>query len=173
MSPRHDAKAGVVIWGLSGYGKTQLALHYIEKHWPSDLPVLWIDASSVENIERAFSGIATELQNLDSRYKASTSDVMRWLCHASNKSWLMVFDSIEDSDGFDIRTYLPQCEHGRFIMTTVLSNIHSPLDFHGIGLEGIDDLAGSQILLGYLQRVLPDQFKDQSSMYRCLFLDEF
>ncbi|WJG35914.1 uncharacterized protein FOBCDRAFT_228499, partial [Fusarium oxysporum Fo47] len=159
LNPEGTTREGVVIWGLSGYGKTQLAIHYIDNYWPSHLPVIWIDASSRESIEGAFDDVATELQTSG---KAPTDDVMRWLCQDTNKSWLLVFDSVDINEDLDIRKYFPKCKHGRIIITTTRSDIHSPLKFHGIGLEGVDDLAGSQILLGYLARVLPDEFRDQS-----------
>ncbi|KAH7186794.1 P-loop containing nucleoside triphosphate hydrolase protein, partial [Fusarium oxysporum] len=163
LNPGGTTREGVVIWGLSGYGKTQLAVHYIDNYWPSHLPVIWIDASSRESIEGAFDDVATELQTSDTRCKASIHDVMRWLCQDTNKSWLLVFDSVDICEGLDVRKYFPNCEHGSIIITTIRSDIHSPLKFHGIGLEGVGDLAGSQILLGYLARVLPDEFRDQST----------
>ncbi|KAJ9419803.1 hypothetical protein QL093DRAFT_2639535 [Fusarium oxysporum] len=163
LNPGGTTREGVVIWGLSGYGKTQLAIHYIDNYWPSHMPVIWIDASSRESIEGVFDDVATELQTPDARCKASIHDVMRWLCRDTNKSWLLVFDSVDINEDLDIRKYFPNCEHGSIIITTTRSDIHSPLKFHGIELEGVDDLAGSQILLGYLARVLPDEFRNQST----------
>ncbi|KAI9155676.1 Ankyrin-3 [Paramyrothecium foliicola] len=139
-------RKGVVVSGFSGYGKTQLALHYVNNYWPTSSMAFWIDASSVESIDNAFDEIAAELQGSHSRHKASVSDFKRWLCQDSNKSWLVVFDSVEDHDNLDIRNYFPSCEQGSIIITTVLSCIHTPLGFHGLSLEGVNEEAGADRL---------------------------
>lgn len=77
---------------------------------------------------------------------------MKWLQQDTNESWLMVFDSVDICEGLDIRKHVPSCEHGSFLITISRSDLHPPLGFHGMELEGVDDLAGSKILLEYLTK---------------------
>jgi hypothetical protein len=95
---------------------------------------------------------------------------MRWLRWDANKSWLMVFDSVDSIEELDIRKYIPECGHGSLIITTTLSDLYSPLKFHGIELKGVDDLAGSKILLKSLENVLPSQ---SSMPFSCTVFDNF
>jgi hypothetical protein len=170
LRPEDAARKGVVIWGLSGYGKTQLAIHYIHEFRTLYSSLLWIDASSKDSFERSFEEIALQLRRLDPRQttlidsatpdiqqNATIEDVMRWLSRDTNKSWLMVYDSVDSVEGVDIRKYIPECEHGSLLITTTLSDLYTPLKFHGMELKGVDDLSGSKILLQCLDNVLPSQ----------------
>lgn len=183
LRPEGAARKGVVIWGLSGYGKTQLAIHYIHEFRTLYSSLLWIDASSKDSLERSVEEIAFQLLRLDprqtmltdsstpdARHNIATDNVMRWLSLDTNKSWLMVFDSVDSLEDLDIRKYIPECGHGSLIITTTLSDLHSPLKFHGMELEGVDDLAGSKILLKSLENVLPSQ---SSMHFPCTVFDNF
>ncbi|KAJ5335742.1 uncharacterized protein N7506_005678 [Penicillium brevicompactum] len=65
----------------------------------------------------------------------------------------MVFDGIpgvydiDDPEEYDIRKYLPVCEHGHILLVTTASDLHLRLALPDIHLEGVDDLTGSKILL--------------------------
>jgi hypothetical protein len=181
LRPEGVARKGVVIWGLSGYGKTQLAIHYIYEFRTLYSSLLWIDASSKDSCERSFEEIAFQLLRLDPRqtmltdsanpdvrHNSAIDNVMRWLRQDTNKSWLMVFDSVDSVEELDIRKYIPECGHGSLIITTTLSDLYSPLKFHGIELGGVDDLAGSKILLKSLENVLPSQ---SSMPFPCTVFD--
>jgi hypothetical protein len=116
--------------------------------------VLWIDASSKERVEEAFEKAASELWVSGARRQAPVNDIIGWLSQETNRSWLMIFDSVDTFGSLDIRRYLPRCRHGRFIITTIQSDLHFPLKFHGLEIEGVDDLAGSKILLNGLSNAI-------------------
>lgn len=100
-----------VIYGLSGTGKSQMALYVIEKtleHW-SD--ILYADATSVETIEAAFKTFAA-LKGIGNSYQ----DTLRWLVSNSGH-WLLVLDNA-DAPSVEVRKYLPDCSHGSIIITT-------------------------------------------------------
>lgn len=186
LRPETAARKGVVIWGLSGYGKTQLVIHYVHEFRTLYSSLLWIDASSKDSFDRSFEEIAFQLLRLDprqtmmtdsstpdARHNTAVDNVMHWLSQDTNKSWLMVFDSVDSVDSveeLDIRKYIPECGHDSLIITTTLSDLYSPLKFHGIELEGVDDLAGSKILLKSLENVLPSQ---SSMHFPCAIFDNF
>lgn len=160
-----------VIWGLSGYGKTQLAIHYIHKFRVMYSSVLWIDASNEDSLLESFEDIALQLRRSENsqqtlstdsvssnaRHHAAIEEVIRWLSRDAAKSWLMVFDSVDRFAELAIRKYLPDCGHGHFIITTTRSDLHFALNFRGISLDGVDEDAGSNILLRCLNNDLPDQ----------------
>lgn len=122
--------------------------------------VLWIDASTKDSLEDSFQEIAFQLQTPDARPKTAINYVKNWLSRDTNKPWLMAFDNVNIMEDLDIRHYLPDCGHGSFIITTTRSDLHSSLNFCDIELKGVDDLAGSKILL----KSLGDDLSDQSSM---------
>ena len=43
-----------MVWGLSGAGKSQLVLNYIQEHREDYRTVFWIEAGSKETIERDY-----------------------------------------------------------------------------------------------------------------------
>lgn len=151
-SPKPGQKA-VVVWGLSGYGKTQLAIHYITTEQESYQSILWIDSSSTAMIDESFERISSQIRP-DSRHERPAVDrVVEWLEQDTNRSWIMVFDGIPSfddmsgCDGLDIRKYLPSCDHGHLLLITTASDLQSRLGFPEIQLQGVDDHTGSEILL--------------------------
>lgn len=151
-SPKPGQKA-VVVWGLSGYGKTQLAIHYITTEQESYQSILWIDSSSTAMIDESFERISSQIRP-DSRHERPAIDrVVEWLEQDTNRSWIMVFDGIPSfddmsgCDGLDIRKYLPSCDHGHLLLITTASDLQSRLGFPEIQLQGVDDHTGSEILL--------------------------
>jgi hypothetical protein len=52
----------LVIYGLGGVGKTQLALQFVEEHRDQYAPILWIDAKSPETVRASFERCAGALR---------------------------------------------------------------------------------------------------------------
>ena len=122
-----DNPLGLLIHGLGGTGKTQLALKYIEEHRDSYDPVLWIDAKDSEAVRSSFQRCADELQLrmeptptpgtalADSR---TIQAVLRFLrARKSGKKWLVVVDNADDFS-WGLRMVLPQAGWGSLIITS-------------------------------------------------------
>jgi hypothetical protein len=77
-TPRNELSAGIdeklrvtknsslphalIIYGLGGVGKTQLALRFVEDHRDRYGPILWIDAESPETVRESFERCAAALR---------------------------------------------------------------------------------------------------------------
>jgi hypothetical protein len=142
----------LVLWGLAGSGKTQLAIHYITTNKHTYRSVLWIDASSSDSIYQSFDNLAHRISGYN-RERPVIGQVLDWLERETNGSWIMIFDNVpgaydgNDLDNFDIRKYLPACNHGHIVLVTTASDLHQRLALPEIHLDGVDDNTGSSILI--------------------------
>ena len=111
----------VVLSGLGGIGKSQLALRYAlataptiqsPSASPPSLPTYslraWFDASSADQLQAAFLAFATTCLHLPGIDRTTPPDSVRaavkaWL--EGQPSWLLVFDNVEVYD--DVAQYLP------------------------------------------------------------------
>lgn len=128
----------VVLHGLGGIRKTQLAIHYASHFQEHYRTILWFNAkdedslrrSLVKNAERLPEGsISQELldnqQDLPSLKKLIRA-LRRWLALPQNDKWLLIFDNVDnpnipqnhDKSAFDIRSYFPEAPQGSIIVTT-------------------------------------------------------
>lgn len=106
----------LVIHGLGGSGKTQVALQVAEKtreHW-SD--IVYADATSVETIEAALKAFAI-LKGIGDTYPCA----LQWLASSQGR-WLLVLDNADDPT-FDILKYIPPGLRGRVLITTRNQNL--------------------------------------------------
>jgi hypothetical protein len=146
-------RKGAILWGLSGYGKTQLALHYITMHKPSYGAILWIDSSSADSVHDSFAQVLSKLGINVNEEQSAVEIVLEWLEQDLNRSWIIVFDGVDgredpnEPDYIDLRKYIPSCDHGHVLLTTISSDLHLRLDFAGIQVNGVDEQAGSEIVL--------------------------
>ncbi|KAJ0413277.1 hypothetical protein BJY00DRAFT_306433 [Aspergillus carlsbadensis] len=153
LNVTNPARQFAVIWGLSGYGKTQLAIEYLTSRDDDYDSILWIDSSSRGMAEESFEQISLRLGPPTSPRQSGAERVIEWLEQDVNRSWVIVFDGVEsldDSDmidSFDIRDYFPACKHGHLLLVTTSPDLHLRLAFPGIQVQGVDDQMGADILL--------------------------
>lgn len=160
LNPDNMGQKVVVLWGLPGFGKTQLAIHYKLKFQKCYSCVLWADASYPGSMRDSYFEIA---QNIDKsltsvREEQFVSVVRQWLSRATNSKWLLILDGY-DSDYFDIRPFLPggECRHGSLILTTIRSKIADPFNALSVQIDRIDENAGTKILLSKMRIKSPEQ----------------
>ena len=131
-----DSPTTLLIHGLGGTGKTQLALRHVEKHKDSYDPVLWIDAKDPESVRSSFLRCADELRlYVEPTHRAGTDladfqsiqIVLRWLeaRKSTDKRFLVVFDN---ADNFlrELKTVIPQAGYGSVIITSQDSLAREP-----------------------------------------------
>jgi hypothetical protein len=133
----------VVLHGLGGMGKTQLALTYASRHRDAYSAVFWLNSKDADTLKRGFLSIArriclehsslvylkpiAEQSKLDEAVKA----VKRWLSKPKNTRWLLIYDNydrpklpgINDPDAFPIEPFLPEAHQGAIIITTRSSQL--------------------------------------------------
>ncbi|KAJ9651312.1 hypothetical protein H2198_009406 [Neophaeococcomyces mojaviensis] len=125
---RHEMRT-VVVWGLGGSGKSQLALNYVQEHRQQYCAVFWVEAGQRKTIERDYLQIYKLL--FPSRDNGSTTfavsdaitGVKNWLQGQEGRClWVMdSADQIEDAEGssyVDLHHYLPEAPRLDRIVTT-------------------------------------------------------
>ncbi|KAL8626124.1 hypothetical protein Q9189_008194, partial [Teloschistes chrysophthalmus] len=118
-----------VIHGLGGSGKTQVCLKFVEDHREKFWGIFWIDASSVESLERGYLQVA-EACGLEAR----VSVVRRWLSNAA-EPWALILDNADDPR-LDISRYFPVGNRGFILITTRNPDcqLHSTVGSYELGV---------------------------------------
>lgn len=133
----------VVIHGLGGMGKTQLAIKFLKDHRDQYLATFWLNGKTEDMLKQSFVDVARRLHNEHEnssllRTAATSEDVdvavtsvRKWLSIKENYRWMLVFDNIDnpkiagnhDPQAYDVRRYFPEAHHGSIIITTRSSSL--------------------------------------------------
>jgi len=133
----------VVLHGLGGIGKTQLAVAYARRHRADYSAIFWLDSKDEDSLKQSFARVSRrvlqelpfaswlsaveEKGNLDEVVDA----VKMWLSHPKNRLWLVVYDRYDnpklpgsaDRTAFDISRFLPEAHQGAILITTRSSQV--------------------------------------------------
>ena len=123
-----DSTKPVVLLGMGGAGKTQLALELCRQAEENDKfgAIIWVDASSRKSVIQSYRLIAEKIlrhqsQDLDAgdTLRLEVQDALQhW-----DRQWLMVFDNYDDPQAFEghsIRSFVPGGKSGRILFTSRL-----------------------------------------------------
>lgn len=128
----------VVLHGLGGIGKSQLAIEFAKQHRDDYTAVLWLNAKTEETLKRDFAANARRLSKgylsqelLDGpQNEEALSAILRemkaWLGLPGNDRWLLIYDNVDNpdipdnnsKDAYDIRSYFPEAHQGSILVTT-------------------------------------------------------
>lgn len=128
----------VVLHGLGGIGKSQLAIEFAKKHRSDYTAVLWLNAKTEDTLKRSFAANASRLPKgffsqelLDGpQNEEALSSILRdmktWLGLPGNDRWLLIFDNVDNPKipenkrqyAYDIRSYFPEAHQGSILVTT-------------------------------------------------------
>ncbi|PVF91851.1 hypothetical protein CPB86DRAFT_802509 [Serendipita vermifera] len=102
-----------VLHGLGGSGKTQVASFWIEANKDKFTHVIFIDASSQNQVE---ADLETAIRSIGPEWVESTwEDAVSYL--SQEKGWLLFFDNAGPSD-LRLEGYLPNSTYGAILITT-------------------------------------------------------
>jgi NB-ARC domain len=114
----------LILGGLGGTGKTQLAIAYAQRHCGSYDSIFWLNAVSEVALRTSLRSMAERLMEPAEYEKLEDEQILlrvrRWLSEMTNSRWLLIFDNYDDPDLFDIQKYYPYTAHGSIIITTRL-----------------------------------------------------
>ena len=133
----------LVLHGLGGIGKTQLALEFARKHREAFSAIFWLDGSSRDAIRQSIAGIASRLpvtqigeraRNLKraaDELDAAIDEVLRWFSLPKNNRWIIVIDNVDrayppaghDPEAFDVEGFFPDTDHGSILITSRLKEL--------------------------------------------------
>ncbi|KAI9667662.1 MAG: hypothetical protein M1821_000479 [Bathelium mastoideum] len=155
LDPDKPGQKGVVLYGIGGSGKTQLALNFVMKNHRQYSAVLWINASTIQQMNQCFS----ELVNiLDSKWPSpdmplTYSGPINWkrvvsrLRSTRYSRWLLIIDSIDDLNSKNYRDYIPSCRHGSVIITSTQAQAPEVFRMEPLPVDGLDIQNSSELLL--------------------------
>jgi ATP/maltotriose-dependent transcriptional regulator MalT len=122
----------IVLHGLGGIGKTQLAIAYAKRHKDNYSAIFWLNIKDEDSLKQSFANVAKQIlreyplasrlssvdtnENLDEVVDA----VKAWLSQPNNTRWLMIYDNYDnpklptntDPAAVDIRNFLPESYQG-------------------------------------------------------------
>jgi tetratricopeptide (TPR) repeat protein/adenylate kinase family enzyme len=115
----------VVLLGMGGSGKTQLALQYCQQAEARRqfMSIFWVDASTPAATAQSFVTIAGFITNNQEDLKDNevVLEIVKESLSTWTDSWLIVFDNFDDPNAFkdkNIKDYFPQGTNGAILFTT-------------------------------------------------------
>jgi len=120
-----DGRQYVSLSGISGSGKTQLALEYALCEFDSYDYIWWLNCTTEESILASYAEIAQKLKlgNKDSDPQCLMREVQSW-CQA-NGFWLMILDNIQYgkvNHPYDLKCFLPPITKTGHVLFTALND---------------------------------------------------
>ncbi|KAH8593059.1 hypothetical protein B0O99DRAFT_743067 [Bisporella sp. PMI_857] len=132
----------VVLHGLGGIGKTQLAVAYAKRHKDNYSAIFWLSIKDEDSLKQSFAKVARQiLREYPSARRLSTVDmkniddvidaVKAWLSLPHNTRWLMLYDNYDnpklasnkDPAAVNIMKFLPEAYQGSVLITTRSSEV--------------------------------------------------
>lgn len=133
----------VLLCGLGGIGKTQLAVAFLKRHRDTYPAIFWFNGKNEDTLKQSFAGVAKRLYK---EYPSSTllrtaaeekdanqivTTVNQWLSMRGNDQWFLVFDNVDnpklpgvsDPQAYDIKSYFPEAHQGSILITTRSSRL--------------------------------------------------
>jgi hypothetical protein len=161
-----STRSTVVLHGLGGIGKTQLAVAYVKRHKADYSAIFWLNSKDEDSLKQGFARVARRILqehpeasrlsavNEDSNLDEVVDAVKRWLDHPKNTRWLIVYDNYDnlklrgntDPTAVDIRRFLPEAYHGSIIITTRSSQVKLG---HRIRVGKLEDVRDSLEILSH------------------------
>lgn len=140
----------LVLGGIGGIGKTQLAIAYAQRHQQSYDSIFWLNATSLPTLHLSLRSVAGRFIKADSleilRDEQVLARVHEWLSHKDNTQWLLIFDNYDEPDQWDITKYFPYTAYGSIIITTRLPH-HVPFSSDQIHVQSLSDIEESLDIL--------------------------
>jgi tetratricopeptide (TPR) repeat protein len=152
----------LILHGMGGIGKTQLAVEFARKHQTSYSSVCFIDADSKDSLLRSFlaiyrriaaGGLSKEEESANSltQLEDVAKKVLNWFDSEGNDRWLLIFDNVDrapgDIGGFDIQAYFPSRDLGSVLVTTRLATL--PISGHRRALSPMSVAQSLMLLRSY------------------------
>lgn len=159
----------VVLHGLGGIGKTQLAVAYAKRYKDNYSAIFWLNIKDEDSLKQSFANLARQiLREHPSASRLSSVDIKRnfdevmdavkaWLSLPNNTRWLMIYDNYDnpkllgntDPAALDIRKFLPESYQGSIIITTRSSQVKIG---HPIRIRKLEDVRDSLEILSNASR---------------------
>ena len=148
----------LVLYGLGGIGKTQLAIEFARKHQRDYSATFWLDGSTRENIQQSVASIAAQIPKAQKsedngnteqpaeELEKTVKKVLQWFSERDNQRWLLIIDNVDrafpavdhDPDAFNVESFLPAADHGSILITSRLTELKQLGDSHKLQVMNED-----------------------------------
>ncbi|KAK5203135.1 hypothetical protein LTR96_011434 [Exophiala xenobiotica] len=126
LQPQSDTLGSIrkvlVLGGMGGIGKTQLAITYAQRRRTCYTSIFWLNATSEVGLKTSLRNVARRLLPAETAGKLDDEQVCvkvsNWLSKHDNTRWLLIFDNYDDPDLYPISQYYPSAAHGSVMVTT-------------------------------------------------------
>lgn len=133
----------LVLGGIGGIGKTQLAIAYAESGRSSYGSVFWLNAVSEAALKDSFLSIASLIFDVEDPGVLENKEIVRrvhqWLCNPKNTGWLLIFDNYDDPSQFLIDPYYPPASHGAILVTSRRPDHVAGISLHIKSFKHVED----------------------------------
>lgn len=133
----------LIVGGIGGIGKTQLAIAYANHHDNEYKSVFWLNAASEATLKDSLRSIAGRIFNVQDPSVLEgdkiRDSIHRWLSDQENTQWLLIFDNYDDPSQFDIKSYYPLTSYGAIIVTTRRPDLVAGVEVRIHPLQNIDE----------------------------------
>ena len=170
----HAQQTILVLHGLGGIGKSQMAREYATRHQHDYSATFWINAKTESSLNTSMADIARRVGlavGLDeSHYASQTSGtskstiaVLDWLQTDGNSGWLLIFDNVDSqkddlnddilqespghgNESFDASPYLPSTAQGTLLITSRLAYLARQFGGIAINVDRMSAEEGLEVL---------------------------
>ncbi|TEY39970.1 hypothetical protein BOTCAL_0445g00030 [Botryotinia calthae] len=138
----------VVVRGLGGQGKIQIALEYCHRARKNHIrAIFWIDATSESTVKKDFKSVLGHIRSpadstQDDQVVTSVLNILRdW-----DELWLIIFDNHDDPSSFHLPDFMPSGQYGRILITSrhadtaFLAERDHDIELHGLPKDDACDL---------------------------------
>lgn len=138
----------LVLSGIGGVGKTQIALRYAYNHLDVYPAIFWISAETETRLVQDFHTIAINLAldpAVESMKPERAGDLtLQWLRNTET-AWLVIFDNVEDVR--ILQPYWPKTSKGSVLLTSRYAALTEPLSASMISVQPFNEIEGAKLLL--------------------------
>ncbi|KAM3527204.1 hypothetical protein MY4038_006452 [Beauveria bassiana] len=146
-------RAGAVLCGISGSGKTQLALEFVTRERNKFSVILWIDAGSQSSVEESTISCVSRMRQTipEFRHEESSSplsSVLEWLRTTPDTNWLVVIDRADDFiANKKLLAYFKAMQHGAICVISTHRSVAKFVGLKQVLVERLDFTASQALIL--------------------------
>ncbi|KAL8736629.1 MAG: hypothetical protein Q9181_002306 [Wetmoreana brouardii] len=146
-----SAAVRVVLYGLGGAGKTELAVRFAERHRKHYKATFWLYGADASRLKEGFEKIGMTV-NADKNglHRDLVLDAQTWF--TENSGWLLIIDNVDDKDALDVLRlqYLKGGMNGHVIVTS--RNPSTSVFWNGIEVADMNPSEANTLMIKIMGR---------------------
>ncbi|KAK3348926.1 P-loop containing nucleoside triphosphate hydrolase protein, partial [Lasiosphaeria hispida] len=142
----HSTQKRLVLTGLGGVGKTQIATAFAYDSYSKMRysTVLWFFAVEKQELVKSFTQVAKSL-GLYPEMPPIALALLQWLSREQTSKCLLVFDNTDDLESFDVSQFFPKVPWGDILITSRCKQADRL--GHAMAIDVMDEDEAVQLLL--------------------------